>query len=343
MFVLLSVLFLSGCACGYLGHVATGQAKLLMHRRAIEKVLKESELSETNRQKILLIKDVKAFSVSRLGLRESKSYSSYVYINGPYVSYALSAAPKDALEPYMWRFPIVGELPYKGFFKKDYALREERKLVDRGFDTYVRGVRAFSTLGYFNDPIVSCMLAYENHDLIETIIHELLHQTIWIKGSVHFNESLANFVGEQGTLDYLALQYGDSSKQYRDYQDLLADTRLFEQYMYDFLARLENLYQQNISREEKIRSRELRLEQAKTDFYTSTVPQMKTTRYKHFFERRVLNNAVFLSFRRYHYDTSYFEKVLAEQGGDLHLMIDSFMKLRREQIPSAFRTENNHR
>jgi len=243
-FVLLYILFLTGCSCGYFGHVASGQARLLVARRSIDKVLKQSDLNDQEMQKIQLILNVKSFTIERLGLNKSDNYSSYVQLDRHHVSYNLSAAPKDALEPYTWNFPIVGILPYKGFFNKEYALREEKKLAEHGYDTYLRGVCAYSTLGYFDDPVVSCMLAYHDYDLVDTIIHELLHQTVWVKGNVHFNESLANFVGEQGTLAYLALQYGDSSAHYQIYQDLLADTRLFETFMLDFLNNLEQMYRE---------------------------------------------------------------------------------------------------
>ena len=335
-FVLLYILFLSGCSCGYLGHVASGQARLLASRRSIDKMLKQSDLKNQDRQKIQLILNVKSFTTEHLGLKKSDTYSSYVQLDRRYVSYNLSAAPKDVLEPYTWNFPIVGKLPYKGFFNKEYALREEKKLAEQGYDTYLRGVCAYSTLGYFDDPVVSCMLAYHDYDLVDTIIHELLHQTVWVKGNIHFNESLANFVGERGTLAYLALQYGDSSSHTRAYQDILADTRLFEAFMLDFLNRLEQMYQREISRDEKIFFREKLTEQAKTDFM-SVVSEMKTTRYSHFFERIVPNNAILLSFRRYHYDTFYFEEVLAEHGGNLRQMITSFKTLRPGEVPAAFR------
>ena len=337
---MLCALLLTGC--GYLAHVAAGQAKLLAKRQPVEKVLQDPYLSEQDRQKIRLIVEVKTFATEYLGLQESNSYSTYVHVDGPYVSYNLSAASKDTLEAYTWRFPIVGRLPYKGFFRKDNALREELKLADQGYDTYVRGVRAFSTLGYFDDPIVSCMLTYTDSDLIETIIHELLHLTVWVKGSVSFNESLANFVGEKGTLEFLALSHGDSSLEYRHYQDILTDTRLFEKYMQSIISNLEELYGLPIDREEKIHRRGKLFERARTD-YASIISQMKTGLYENFFEWRTLNNAVLLSFRRYHHDTDFFEEALTKHEGNLRQMIASFKTLRADQIPVTFRMENNHR
>ncbi|MEE9167852.1 MAG: aminopeptidase [Candidatus Neomarinimicrobiota bacterium] len=319
-----------------MGHVALGEVKLLAGRKPVEEVLRESQLSHQEQLKIQLIIDVKSFAVDHLGLDGGDSYSSYVNIDGPYVSYALSAAPKDALESYLWHFPIIGELPYKGFFRKDYALRREKRLARKGYDTYLRGISAFSTLGYFDDPIVSCMLRYDDSDLVETVIHELLHRTVWVKGNVNFNENLANFVAEKGTLAYLVRRYGESSPESRHYRDVLADTRLFEKQIEVLTTQLETMYGESISREEKVRRREEFFEQAKAD-YAPILLQMKTERYKGFFERHTMNNALLLSYRRYHRDTSFFEKALEGDGADLSRMIVALQNLSPEEIPVTFR------
>src|SRR5262249_16277310 len=155
---------------GYIWHVTIGQAKLLAQQQPVEAVLQDPQLPAQEQQKIRLILDAKAFAVTHLGLRPSRNYTTFVRIDGPYVSYNLSAAAKDALQPYVWHFPIIGRMPYKGFFNKEYALHEEQQLIEQGYDTYVRGIRAFSTLGYFTDPILSCMLSYDDFSLINTII-----------------------------------------------------------------------------------------------------------------------------------------------------------------------------
>jgi predicted aminopeptidase len=333
--MILSVM-LTGCSVGYLWHVTVGQAKLLFRQQAVDDVLHNSQLSAQERQKIQLILDVRTFAVEYLGLNLSDSYTTFVRVDGPYVSYIVSAALKDALQPYVWRFPIVGRVPYKGFFQKTSALREEQKLAAAGYDTYVRGVRAFSTLGYFNDPILSCLLAYNDSTLINTIIHELLHQTVWIKGHVSFNESLANFVGEHGTLAYLAQRYGAESPEVHSYQDVRADAKVFEAYMHALIERLQTLYQQPISRAEKIHRREQIFAEAKAA-YPAVFSDMKTPYYQRYFEQRTLNNAVLISFQQYHRDTSFFEQALVEHGGDLRRMIATFKTLRSDQIPASFR------
>jgi len=328
---------LSGCGIGYLCHVAVGQAAVLARQRPVEEALHDARLTSQEQQKLRRILEVRTFAITQLGLYDSKSYTTFVQLDRPYVSYNLSAAPADALTPYVWRFPLLGSMPYKGFFDKEYALREQRALDEQGYDTYLRGVRAYSTLGYFDDPILSSMLAYDDVFLINTIIHEMLHQPVWIKGSVSFNESLANFVGEHGTLAYLQQRYGVDAPEYQHYRALRADALVFEEYMQALIARLEALYHESRSREDKLRRKAQLLAEAAAA-YPEVFPRMQTTRYRSFFERQPLNNAVLLAFRVYHRHTTFFAQALAEQGGDLRRMIAYFKTLRADQMPTKFRT-----
>jgi predicted aminopeptidase len=328
-------LLLNGCGVGYLWHVTAGQISLLSRQQPVQEVLQSNTLSDKEQKKIRLILDVRTFAMEQLGMDASDSYTTFVQVSGPYVSYNLSAAPKDKLQPYIWRFPIVGRLPYKGFFKQEKAIREQHKLDAQGYDTYVRGVRAYSTLGYFDDPILSSMLQWHDFTLINTIIHELLHQTVWIKGNVSFNESLANFVGAKGTIAYLAQRYGTTSAKLQHYQDMRADADLFRAYMRALIDRLEALYQLPLSAEEKQSRREPLFAAAKRN-YSTVFPRMKTTYYQRYFEHQTLNNAVLLSFRRYHRNTSYFEDTLAAHGGDLRRMIAYFKTLHPDQLPARF-------
>lgn len=329
---------LNGCGVDFLWHVAVGQAKLLARRQPVEQVLEEAQLSPQEREKIRLILDVKAFAVAHLGLHADDSYTTYVDVGGPYVTYNVSAAPKDALQPYVWWFPIVGRMPYKGFFNKDRAVREARELDAQGYDTHVRGVGAYSTLGYFDDPILSSMLLYPDVTIMDTIIHELVHQTVWVKGSVSFNESLANFVGNQGTLAYLAWRYGSDAPEYQHYVDLRADGGVFREYMHALVERLQALYAQPLSRAEKIEHREQIFAEAKAN-YPQVLPRMKTTAYQGYFTHRTLNNAVLLSFRRYHRGTAFFDQILAAYHGDVRQMLSYFKTLRAEEIPAEFQTQ----
>ena len=335
--MLLCMVGLSGCGIGYLWHVTVGQASILLHERPVEEALHDPNLTPQEQHKLRLILAARSFAITQLGMHASGSYTTFVQLNRPYVSYNLSAAPPDALQPYLWRFPILGSMPYKGFFDKDYALHEQHALEEQGYDTYLRGVRAYSTLGYFNDPILSSMLVYDDTFLINTIIHEMLHQTVWFKGNISFNESLASFVGEHGTLAYLQQRYGADAPEYQHYRALRADALVFEEYMDALIKRLDALYHESISRADKLQRKAQILAEA-VAVYPEVFPRMQTMGYRHFFERQSLNNAVLLAFRVYHRDTTFFEQALAEQGGDLRRMIAYFKTLRADQIPAQFRT-----
>lgn len=335
--LLLCMVGLSGCGINYLWHVTVGQVTILLHQRPVEDVLHDARLTPQEQHKLRLVLAVRSFAITQLDLYESKSYTMFVQLDRPYVSYNLSAAAPDAFKPYVWHFPILGRMPYKGFFDKDYALREQHVLQEQGYDTYLRGVRAYSTLGYFNDPVLSSMLAYDDTFLINTIIHEMLHQTVWFKGNISFNESLASFVGEHGTLAYLQQQYGADAPEYQHYRALRADALVLEEYIGALIERLEALYRESISRADKLQRKAQILAEAAAA-YPEVFPRMQTTGYRNFFERQSVNNAVLLAFRVYHRDTTFFEQALAEQGGDLRRMIAYFKTLCADQIPAQFRT-----
>ena len=135
---------------------------------------------------------------NRTKSKKTKNYSTFVNLHRPYVTYIVSAAPKNELKYYTWYFPIIGSVPYKGYFNEAGANGEARDLASEGYDTYVRGVTAYSTLGWFKDPILSSMLAYSDYDMVNTIIHETVHTTIYIKSNANFNERLASYLGDLG-------------------------------------------------------------------------------------------------------------------------------------------------
>lgn len=187
------------CSLGYVIKSGYYQSKILLHREPIQNILKDTSIPDKVKKKLQLIQEVKEFSVRTLGLKTTNNYSTYVALKEPYVSWLVRGAYPYKLEPYTWWFPIVGTVPYKGFFVKQDALSAQSRLKKKGYDTYVRGVTAYSTLGWFHDPILSSMMSYPDSDLVNLIIHESVHATLFIKSSVDFNEQLASFVAQIGT------------------------------------------------------------------------------------------------------------------------------------------------
>jgi len=219
--------------------------------------LKDEKVEEEIKEGIRLVQEVTEFSEERLGLRPDGSYSTFYQVEGDALIYLVSACPQDSLEPYTWRFPIVGEMEYKGFFNKKDAAKEIKKLEERGFDTCLQHAIAFSTLGWLRDPIYSTVLDHHPVIVINIIIHELVHSTVFFKGETEFNEQLASFVAEKGTLLFITERFGRSSPFYGLALDLAQDEELMATFfdeLYDTLLELYNA--QDLTREKKIKKRE---------------------------------------------------------------------------------------
>ena len=204
---------------GYLIQAGVGQARVLIARQPVDKVVANPETDPHISELLLLIADTKKFGVVRLGLSPTENYTSYVALDRPYVSWTLSAAPPDKLEPVTWTFPIVGVVPYLGFFKKTDALAKQKQLIAEGHDTYLRGVPAYSTLGWFDDPVMSPILKYSVPTIVNIILHEESHATVFIEGHVEFNETMASVMGNEAALLYLEWEFGKDSDEWKEAND----------------------------------------------------------------------------------------------------------------------------
>jgi predicted aminopeptidase len=185
------------------------EARILVRRRPIESLVQDSSLPPVVRGKLGLVLDARRYAVQVLGLEAGRSFLYYSDVGRDTLVLVLSAAYRDRLEPYRWWFPVVGRVPYRGYFDWGAARRAEERLRRRGFDTYLRPTAAFSTLGWFDDPLLSTTLAEDSVGLANTVIHELVHNTVFVRDVVEFNESLASFVGARGAVAFFR-ERGDS-------------------------------------------------------------------------------------------------------------------------------------
>lgn len=206
---------------------AKGQLRILWHTEPVEAVLNSPATPDSVKQKIKLIGEIKRFAIDSLRLNPSGSYTSYYDQQGKPILWVITAAPPYELKAKEWHFPILGTFSYKGFFEKDRADSAVAELKRAGFDTRIGEVSAWSTLGFFNDPILSSMTERDPGSLAELILHELTHGTLFVKNSLEYNENLADFVGEYGAVRFLAARYGQNSAEYRDY---VASKTFFERY-----------------------------------------------------------------------------------------------------------------
>jgi predicted aminopeptidase len=194
----------SGC---YLAHVARGQLDLLWGREPIERLLSDPETSEELRDRLDLVLRTRDFAES-LGLSVDDRYTEYAAWPGDRVVTTIVATRAGEVEPAGFWFPIVGRVPYKGYFDPDRAAREAERLRGRGMDVCESRVRAYSTLGWFADPVTGPMLRQEPGALVETIVHELVHANVYVPGRADFNEGVASFVGEEARVRFYAEEEG---------------------------------------------------------------------------------------------------------------------------------------
>ena len=174
------------------------EAKILARRRPIEEVVADSGTSPGLRDRLTLVIAARQYAVDSLSLDAGESFTTFAQLDRDTLVLVLSAAYRDRLEAHRWWFPIVGRLPYKGFFRTGDALRARADFEARGFDTYLRPASAFSTLGWFNDPLLSTTVRADTASLVNTVIHELSHNTLFVAGNAEFSESFASFIGARG-------------------------------------------------------------------------------------------------------------------------------------------------
>lgn len=199
------VVLLQSGGCYYVQAV-NGQLELLRKREPIEEVVKDADLDDEIRRRLAMVLEVRQFAVDELRLPDNDSYKTYVDLGRDYVVWNVFAAPEFSLEPRTWCFPVVGCVAYRGYFAESAARRHAEKLDAEGFDVYVGGVPAYSTLGRFDDPVLNTMLRWSDADLVATVFHELAHQRLFVKGDTGFNESFATAVGEAGLARWLEAQ-----------------------------------------------------------------------------------------------------------------------------------------
>lgn len=192
----------AACSPGYVARAAIEEAKILQDRRPIDEVIRDTATASDVRQKLRLVRDARYFAINELGLDAGKSFESFAMVDRDTLLMVVSAAPPYRLAWKTWWFPIVGRIPYRGYFEPSQAFDLARKLEEDGYDVYLRPSAAFSTLGWLPDPFLSSMLRADSVSLVETVIHEIAHTTFFPRGEVQFNESFANFVGNRGAIEF---------------------------------------------------------------------------------------------------------------------------------------------
>jgi predicted aminopeptidase len=266
------------------------------------------------------VNDIRAFAMEELGLAMSKNYTRYVEIDRNYLAAVVSASQKDSFKRHEWHFPIVGAMPYKGFFDIKEANRERDKLQKKDLDVWVRGVDAFSTLGWFKDPLYSYMRRYSAARLADLIIHELVHATVFVKGQVKFNEELAEFIGGEGARLYMETRFGKDSEEYRQMITSEDESNKFTAFVQELIAELETLYSSGLEREEKLSEKERIINAAKERFEAEYDSRFSTDNFRGF-STRPINNAYLELYRLYHSEDNFYADLYERSGRNLPAFI----------------------
>ncbi|WP_128544845.1 aminopeptidase [Larkinella soli] len=221
---------------------AKGQLRILWNTRPVEEVLADASFPDSLKRKIELIQEIKRYAIDSIGLNPSGSYTTFFDQHGKPILWVVVAAEKYRLAAKEWQFPVIGTFAYKGFFEYDRAGREIAELKQQGYDTRLNEVSAWSTLGFFRDPILSSMLSRPEGSLAELIIHELTHGTLFVKDNLEYNENLADFVGEYGALRFLTQKYGAQSPTTLAYLENKVYGERYDEHILRGTRKLDSLY-----------------------------------------------------------------------------------------------------
>ncbi|HWH79919.1 MAG TPA: aminopeptidase, partial [Candidatus Binatus sp.] len=280
---------LSGCSPFYVLRAAYEEGKILWRREPIADYVQTAGVNLDTQEKLKLVLAVRDYARDVLKLNVGGSYSSYSYVDRPDLTYVVVAAPKTELRPYTWWFLIIGSVPYKGFFSKVEADAEAERLKADGYDTNIRTSAAFSTLGWFDDPLLSHLLRYDKEILSEIVFHELFHNTLYINGASAFNESVANFIGHRAAIDFFRARFGADSPEHQRALQSWQDEQEFGRFIAEIARSLTELYNRDISRDAKLRLREEVFARGKAEWARRSADRPQQ-RYRGF-SQQPLNNA----------------------------------------------------
>lgn len=320
-----------GC---YLSRAGWEEAKILKGRRPIPDVLRDPKTDSATKAKLSLVLDARHFASDSIGLRAKKSFTQYTKLQHDTLVLLVSAAHKDRLTQHTWWFPIVGRVPYKGYFDFDGARNSAQDFERRGYDVYLRPASAFSTLGFFNDPLLSTTLRTDSLNLASTVLHELTHNTFYASGQAIFNESFAEFVGARGASWFFRSRGSPAAAEIVEAR--WADDRVLSAFWERLYKTLDSAFKAHPeSRAARLAVRDTVYAEARKTLVYELGPQLRTIP-PLYLERVRLDNAALLAQRVYSTDLSTFERVFRLEGGDLRRTVTRIVALGKANPKDPF-------
>lgn len=309
----------SSCGANYIIKSGFHQAELLSKREPVEAVLAGGSLSAGEEQRLRLFAEVKAFGAT-LGLKSTDNYSTYARTWDRRI-WNLAACPELSFSAKTWWFPIVGTVPYLGFFTDEDMNTWRVRLEREGLEVSVREVGAYSTLGWFRDPVLPAMLRWDEPRIAETVSHELAHATLWIPGSVSFNESFASVVGEAAGDAFLVQKYGAESAEVRAARDGNHDWIVFQGLLAALYAELDAVYRDVTASDAQKRDRKAALYASLSDRVLASALRQKP-RWLQLVRTSTWNNPRLAQFHTYNSGEADFAAVLTACEGDIECFIE---------------------
>ncbi|MGD8667200.1 MAG: aminopeptidase [Desulfobacterales bacterium] len=312
----------------YYEQAIDGQMEILQKQQPISDMIENPETPAKLREKLLLIQSARTFAEKELLLPVNDHYLSYVELNRPYVVWNVFAAPEFSLTPETWCFPIVGCVTYRGYFKEADARNFGDALAQKGFDVYIGGAIAYSTLGWFDDPILSTFINLRASDTVALIFHELAHGLLYIPDDTAFNESFATAVEQEGIKRWQMLT--NATQDYAAWQRKRRSRHKFTALVSKYRDRLKVLYESNLPANEKRNQKAAVFSRMRSEFSVLKSNHREMAVYSAWFSRP-LNNAQLISVSTYHDWVPAFSQMLSDANGDLKKFYDRCRQLAKKE------------
>ncbi len=315
IFTLTIIYCLSACeAITYYPHIIIGHLKLQQGKIPIEQALDKPELTQAQKNLLHLVPQIKTFASEKLLLPNKQHYDTIVFIDRPHVVWNVLAAPSLSLEPKTWCFPIAGCVSYRGYFQKVKAEKYAASLQKQGLDVYLSGAAAYSTLGWFEDPLINTFLKYQEADLIGLLFHELAHQKLYVKNDSTFNESFATAVQIAGVkLWFEALNQPKKAQQYLQAQQIRHE---FIEIALSYKERLNDVYRSQQTDQAKALEKAKILEAFRQAYSHAVVTHWSNKKPFYGWMQGPLNNAQWNSLGTYYDLVKPLQAKLAEFNND---------------------------
>jgi predicted aminopeptidase len=333
--VLIVVAYLALAPTGrYLVRAAWAEGRILANRRSIADIVQDPATRPQISSRLRLVLAARSFAAESIGLKAKDSFTTYSQLERDTLVLVLSGAYPDRLVSYTWWFPIVGRVPYKGYFDFGAARDAAHALAGKGFDVYLRPSPAFSTLGWFNDPLLSTTLGEDTVDLANTVIHELTHNTYYAAGQAVFNESFANFVGARGSAWFFRVRGSSGAADQADAR--WADDKLMARFWARLYREVDSAFEAHPTDSvARIVARDTLYARARRALVDSLGPQLKTIPARALGRIR-LDNAALLAHRLYNTDLDLFDEIWVREHGNLRATVQRIVDLARTDPKHPF-------